>query len=285
MTPERAVALAAQVLAVPSTSLTILRVDDAITLATVDRIVRVMGTRTASGLAVVDWGHLLGTISRVLMEPTEQPRVIDDVAVLVFPRLPRDGGESLDSAAAGAALATFHAEGALYDAAADLPLFDPVALASAWIARARNLVSDAAASRMLAGIAESWESINGPSVILHGDAHAANWRADAADRWYLVDAEYLARGPAVYDLAPLEVVERRLTGRSDSFHAFRSAYEEAAGRVDDDVLAAAVKTRELLSAAWYAARDGARPELVARRVEDALTGRGSRWSRATTEDD
>ena len=54
-------------------------------------------------------------------------------------------------------------------------------------------------------------ALQGPPALLHTDAHAGNFRV-AAGQAVLVDLEQIAVGPALYDLAALEVTERRFRG-------------------------------------------------------------------------
>jgi hypothetical protein len=78
-------------------------------------------------------------------------------------------------------------------------------------------------------------------VLLHTDAHRGNFRIAGGEAW-LVDLEQVAVGPAGYDLAALEVTERRFRGDATVFHAFRTAYAR-----DTGCLAPCVAVREALA--------------------------------------
>lgn len=276
MNPDQAVGLAAHALGRPPASFGLLHADEAVTLALDDQVVRVMGQATATGLPVARWTHLLAGISPVLVAPLGPPVLVEGAAIVVFPRLPLDGLTELDPVAAGAALARLHAAGARWTDDPELPRFDPTVLADAWLERTTVALPAEFLARTRTALVEAWRAVDAPAAVLHGDAHAANWRGATAGDWRLVDAEYLSVGPAVYDLAPLEVVDRRLGAGPARFDVLRRAYVAAGGVVDDGALAAAIRTRELLSAAWYAARepDG---ERVRRRLEDAIAGAPGSW--------
>ena len=129
-------------------------------------------------------------------------------------------------------------------------------------------------------IGEHWPSVTGEQTVIHGDAHRANWWPERADWWMLIDPEFLSLGPAVYDLAPLEVTERRLGLGPSRFSSFQAGYESLAGRIDPAALAAAIRVRELLSVAWLASRVGEDSQIAVRarhRLSDALCGRDGSW--------
>ncbi|MFM9125862.1 MAG: phosphotransferase family protein [Actinomycetota bacterium] len=155
----------------------------------------------------------------------------------------------------------------------------PVRLAERWLDRAPDVLDRDRRSALLGAVDERWALVTGEPAVLHADAHPANWFADEAGPWLMIDPEYLSIGPAVYDLAPLEVVERRLGAGPSRFPSCRAGYEDLAGAVDGAALAAAIGTRELLSVAWLAARatDPATAGHVRDRLADALAGRPGGW--------
>lgn len=270
MTPERAVALAAAALGESPEAFDVLGIDRAVTLGWEDRIVRVGGTRSANGLPIGDWAEALAEISPVLVAPLGPPVAVDDGALLVFDRLPVTGVDALDPGGAGAALAALHADGAAYLDHVAFPGLEPPALARGWLARAGDLIPEPTGRALVDEIAATWSTVRGPRTVLHGDAHAANWCADATGNWRLIDADYLGAGPAVYDLAPLTVVDERLGRGPERARALRRAYEAAAGPVDDASLAAAIRVRLLLSVLWFAARPGVERSAVRRRLADLV---------------
>lgn len=272
MTSGRAAAIAADALAVDAGAFEILGTDEAITLGWGDRVVRVGRRMSANGIPVADWATVLAELSSVLVAPLGDTIDVGGDTVVVFPRLPVRGADALDATGAGEALAAFHADGVVYLDHVTLPAFDPLALARSWLGRAGDLVPAEVAAAILAEIGATWPKVTGPRTILHGDAHAANWCADAARRWRLIDADYLGVGPATYDLAPLAVVDRRLGRGEERAVALRRAYETVAGPVDEASLAAAIRVRDLLSALWFAARDGAESEAVRERLGVVLRG-------------
>jgi Ser/Thr protein kinase RdoA (MazF antagonist) len=91
-------------------------------------------------------------------------------------------------------------------------------------------------------------ALQGPPVLLHTDAHAGNFRV-AAGRAVLVDLEQVAVGPALYDLAALEVTERRFHGDRDSFRAFATAF---GADPDDPRLPPLIALREVLAVGFVA---------------------------------
>ncbi len=270
MTPERAVAVAAEALGDAPEAFEVLGSDTAVTLGWADRIVRVGGTRSAMGLPIGDWAEALVEISPVLVAPLGPPVVVDDGAILVFDRLPVTGVDALDPVEAGAALAALHADGAAYLDHVAFPAFDPLALARGWLARTGDLIPDEAEHALIDEIEATWSDVRGPRTVLHGDAHAANWCADATGRWRLIDADYLGAGPAVYDLAPLTVVDERVGRGPERARALQRAYEAAAGPVDDASLVAAIRVRTLLSVLWFAAQPRAERSAVRGRLADLV---------------
>lgn len=272
MTPEHAAALAADALGTEATAFEVLGADSAISLGWGDRVVRVGGPLSATGIPLADWAVVLAELSPVLVAPIDAPIMVDGHVVLVFPRLPITGDDAFDAEAAGAALAALHADGSTYLDHVTLPSFDPLALARSWLGRAGDLVPATVGTEIVDQIVRAWTGVSGPRTVLHGDAHAANWCADATGRWRLIDADYLGVGPAVYDLAPLAVVDERLGRGPERAVALRRAYEAAAGPVDDASLAAASRVRALLSVLWFAARDGADAEAVRERLVSLGSG-------------
>jgi Ser/Thr protein kinase RdoA (MazF antagonist) len=159
-------------------------------------------------------------------------------------------------------------------------VFSPQAHAERWLDRAQAVFTADERARLLDAVDTAWPEVAGPPTVIHGDAHLGNWWPARADWWVLIDPEYLSIGPAVYDLAPLEVVERRLGTPPSRFPSFLQGYESADGAVDRRALASAIHVRELLSVAWLAARSGDDSELALRtrrRLTDALERREGSW--------
>ena len=186
-----------------------------------------------------------------------------------------------DLAMGGACLAGLHQLGVgLVADGIDLPAFDPEAIATRWLDRAPDVLLGHERAALLDAIGTAWPDVVGPATVVHGDAHPANWWVARDDWWVLIDPEFLSVAPAVYDLAPLEVVERRLGLGPSRFPSFLAGYESQAGPVDRAALAAAVRVRELLAVAWLAGRaadDSALAVRTRQRLDDALAGRDGSW--------
>lgn len=278
MTPEEAVALACAAFDLDPRNAQVLRAADHITVALdADHVARVIPEPTDDDRRALAAAMLLPRLLQRLDGPVER----DGALVVAYPRV-TPGLEGLaDLAPGGASLAAHHAQGRLLlrEGALDLPAFDPLRLAGRWLARAPGVLDPDARSALLGAVDERWALVAGEPTVLHADAHPANWFADEAGPWLMIDPEYLSIGPAVYDLAPLEVVERRLGAGPSRFGSFRAGYEGAAGPVDDAALGAAIRVRELLSVAWLAARaaDAATADHVRARLGDALAGRPGSW--------
>lgn len=280
MTPERAVALACDALGADPGGARVLRAADAITVLVDDRrVARVIPDDPAGTRRVLAGAAVLG--SRIL-QPLAPPIAVADAVVVAYPRVHPGLDGRDDLAMGGACLADLHRRGgqALERDALDLPAFDPASLADRWLGRAPLVLLDAERDRLRAAIAEAWPAVTGPRTAIHADAHPANWWVASDDDWVLIDPEFLSLGPAVYDLAPLEVVERRLGTAPSRFASFRRGYEAWAGPVDQDALRAAIRVRELLAVAWLASRavdDSAVALRVRARLDDALAGRDGTW--------
>ena len=278
MNPEQALALACAAFGLDPGHAAVLRAADHITVALdADHVARVIPDPTDDDRRALAAAMLLPRLLQRLDDPVER----DGALVVAYPRVTPGLDDIADLAPAGASLAAHHAQGRLLlrEGAVDLPAFDPLRLAERWLERAPGVLDAAARSALLGAVDERWAPVDGEPAVLHADAHPANWFADEAGPWLMIDPEYLSIGPAVYDLAPLEVVERRLGSGASRFGSFRAGYEEAAGPVDDPALEAAIGVRELLSVAWLAARAGD-AETAARvraRLDDALAGRPGSW--------
>ena len=280
MTPEQAVALACAALGADPTSARVLRAADAVTVQLDDtRVARVIPDADAdTRRALVAIGELDGHILAPLGAPVE----LETALVVPYPRITPNGEEYRELGIAGACLAGLHARGraALQHGTIDLPVFSPQAHAERWLYRAQAVFTADERARLLDAIDTAWPEVAGPPTVIHGDAHLGNWWPARADWWVLIDPEYLSIGPAVYDLAPLEVVERRLGTPPSRFPSFLQGYESADGAIDRRALASAIHVRELLSVAWLAARSGDDSELALRtrrRLTDALERREGSW--------
>ena len=274
MTGDAAAALACRAFGADPGAATVLRAADAITVDLADgRVARVVPDADADAERVIAALPLLD--GRVL-EPLAPPRRVDGALAIAYPRVTPGLEGRDDLAMGGACLAGLHRVDA---EAVDLPLFDPARIAVRWLDRA-DVLLDHERDALLGGIAAAWPAVSGPPCVLHGDAHPANWWVARDDWWVLIDPEFLSLGPAVYDLAPLEVVERRLGLGPSRFASFLAGYESVAGPVDPAALAAAIRVRELLAVAWLVGRAGGDSELAVRarsRLDDALAGRDGSW--------
>ncbi len=284
MTGEQAVAAACRALGGSPETATVLRLADAVTVQLdADRVARVIPLDAAESRDFVRVTDAIPRLRDHVLEPQGPPILTDDAVVIAYPYVPAGLGNRSELAMGGACLSAFHRVGRAALAAddIDLPDFDPDAVARRWLDRARTVLTETERSKLLEAIATHWPQVVGPRAVLHADAHPANWWVAAPDWWVLIDPEFLSIGPAVYDLAPLEVVERRLSLAPSRFASFRSGYESMDGPVDDHALAAAIRVRELLSVAWLAARakdDSAIALAVRRRMGDALAGREGSWA-------
>ena len=280
MTPEQAVAIACAALGADPAGAQVLRAADAITVqlddARVARVIPDADDDTRRVLAAI--GELEGHV----LEPLGTAVEHEGALVVPYPRITPNGAEHRDLGIAGACLAGLHARGraALERDVIDLPAFEPRRIAERWLERAATVFTNDERARLVDAIDTAWPEVAGPPTVIHGDAHLGNWWPASADWWVLIDPEFLSVGPAVYDLAPLEVVERRLGTPPSPFPSFLAGYESADGAVDRRALASAIHVRELLSVAWLASRsaDNSEQALRARRrLIDALERREGSW--------
>ena len=279
MTPEEAVDLACAALGADPAGAVVLRAADAVTVDLGDgRVARVVPDDAAAAARVI---AVLPLLEAHVLQPLDAPVVVDGALVVAYPRVAPGLDDRRDLGMGGACLAGLHRVGArLVADGVDLPPFDPVAIATRWLDRAGHVLAAHQRAALLDVMAGAWPDVTGPATVLHGDAHPANWWVEADDWWVLIDPEFMAIGPAVYDLAPLEVVERRLGLGPSRFPSFLAGYESQAGPVDRAALAAAIRVRELLAVAWLAARadgDSARALQVRARLDDAVGQRGGSW--------
>ena len=280
MTPEQAVAIACAAFGADPSKAHVLRAADAITVQLDDaRVARVIPDadadtrRVLAAIAELD-GHVL--------EPLATAIETEGALVVPYPRITPNGDLHRDLGIAGACLAGLHARGraAIERGAIDLPAFAPYELAERWLDRASAVFTSDERTRLLDAIETAWPEVAGPPTVIHGDAHLGNWWPARSDWWVLIDPEFLSIGPATYDLAPLEVVERRLGTPPSRFPSFLAGYESADGAIDRRALASAIHVRELLSVAWLASRSGDDSELALRtrrRLVDALERREGSW--------
>ena len=279
MTGDEAVVLACRALGADPGAAAVLRAADAVTVDLADgRVARVVPDASADAERVI---AALPRLDGRVLEPLAAAVRVDGALVIAYPRVTPGLDGRDDLAIGGACLAGLHRLGVgLVADGIDLPAFAPTALAARWLDRAPDVLLAHERAALLDGIADAWTGVTGPPTVIHGDAHPANWWAARDDWWVLIDPEFLAIAPGVYDLAPLEVVERRLGLGPSRFPSFLAGYESLTGPVDRSALAAAVRVRELLAVAWLAARstDDSRLALeVRRRLDDALAGRDGSW--------
>lgn len=279
MTPEQALALACAALGADPAQATVLRAADAITVELDERrVARVIPDGDAETRRVL---AAIGALDGHVLEPLGDAVAVDGALVVPYPRITPDGERHRDLGIAGACLAGLHARGrAALEHGIDLPDFAPRAIAERWLDRADAVFTADERERLLSAIDAAWSEVRGPLTVIHGDAHLGNWWPARDDWWVLIDPEFLSIGPAVYDLAPLEVVERRLGTPPSRFPSFLAGYESADGAIDRRALASAIHVRELLSVAWLASRAGDDSELALRtrrRLVDALERREGSW--------
>lgn len=279
MTPEQAVALACAALGADPADARVLRAADAITVQLDEqRVARVIPDADAGTRRVL---AAIGQLDGHVLEPLGEAVALEGALVVPYPRVTPNGDAHRDLGIAGACLAGLHARGrAALERGIDLPAFAPQAIAERWLDRADAVFTADERERLLDAIAATWPEVAGPQTVIHGDAHLGNWWPARSDWWVLIDPEFLSIGPAVYDLAPLEVVERRLGTPPSRFPSFLAGYESADGAVDRRALASAIHVRELLSVAWLASRSGDDSELALRtrrRLVDALERREGSW--------
>lgn len=279
MTGDEAVALACRALGADPATAGVLRAADAVTVDLADgRVARVVPAAGADDERVI---AALPRLDGRVLEPLAPPVRSDDALVIAYPRVAPGLDDRDDLAMGGACLAGLHRLGVgLVSDGIDLPAFAPAALAARWLDHAPDVLLAHERAALLDGVAEAWTGVSGPPTVIHGDAHPANWWIERDDWWVLIDPEFLAIAPGVYDLAPLEVVERRLGLGPSRFPSFLAGYESLTGPVDRAALGAAVRVRELLAVAWLAARAGHDSHLavqVRRRLDDALPGRDGSW--------
>lgn len=279
MTPEQAVAIACAALGADPAEARVLRAADAVTVLVDDvRVARVIPDADADARRVL---AAIPALDGHVLEPLAEAFDVDGTLVVAYPRITPNGDAHRDLGIAGACLAGLHVRGrAALEDGIDLPVFAPRAIAERWLDRAAAVFTDAERNRLLDAIDTAWPEVAGRDTVIHGDAHLGNWWPARPDWWVLIDPEFLSIGPAVYDLAPLEVVERRLSTPPSRFPSFLAGYESADGAVDRRALASAIHVRELLSVAWFAARSGDDSELALRtrrRMVDALERREGSW--------
>jgi Ser/Thr protein kinase RdoA (MazF antagonist) len=140
-----------------------------------------------------------------------------------------------DFAAMGRTLRLLHERGR--DVPALAP-FDPGAWLEERVARAPADVAAALRLRLPA--------LPPGETLLHTDAHAGNFRC-AGGVATLIDLEQLATGPALYDLTPVEVTERRFRGDRAAFAELCAAY---GADPEDPALPLLIAIRETLAVAF-----------------------------------
>ena len=209
-----------------------------------------------SGADLVELAYDLAAAGAPIAAPVAGPVAHAGWVVSVWTDAPDDG--SRDPVAMGRALAAFQAAGAPFVTRA--PRWDPLA----WL-DARGVVGPI--RERAAGLAGA---LDGPPVLLHTDAHAGNFRV-ADGRAVLVDLEQMAVGPALYDLAALEVTERRFRGDRDIFRAFATAF---GADPDDPRLPPLIALREALAVGFVAGIG--RPDVAADRLAQ-LDDADARW--------
>jgi hypothetical protein len=225
-----------------------------------------------------------------VVAPRSEPVLAEGLVVTLWEDADDGGAPDELGAAVGEALRRLHLVGdaLLRRGAVDLPAFDPAGVLERHLAAAGDALDATSADELrgrLRGLlplpADRW-------TVLHTDAHAGNACLDPGGRVTFVDLDGLALGPAVYDLAALEVTERRLVGHVGRFAAAVEAYTRAGTDgeptdgvrgLDDDALRRCVAVRELLSIAWVAGVGRAGPAEARRRLSDIRGGRPTRWGR------
>jgi hypothetical protein len=202
-----------------------------------------------------------------------EPRLERGFAVAVLADVPDTGvRDEAAFAALGRALARLHAVAAPVVGDLGLADFDPPAWVARWL-RDAAVPADlrAAIDARVADLAAVYAG-TGRRTVLHTDAHAGNVRIGTDGEATLVDVAALATGPGLYDLAAVEVTERRFHGDRAPFRALATAY---GADPDDPRLRALCALRETLAVGFAARSD---PVVAARRLDDAIAGNDARWT-------
>ncbi len=164
-----------------------------------------------------------------------------------------------DFAAMGRTLRLLHERGT---PVLELPPFDP----PAWLeARLGGAPADLAAA-----LRDRLPPMPTGVTLLHTDAHAGNFRC-AGGVATLIDLEQLATGPALYDLTPVEVTERRFRGDRAAFAELCEAY---GATPDDAAFDGLIAIRETLAVGFVC---GLGEFAVARRRLAQLADHQARW--------
>jgi Phosphotransferase enzyme family len=204
-------------------------------------IVRV--DRTAS--ALVARARLLSARGAPVVEPLAGPVLINDRIVSLWRDAAND--PEPDFAAMGRALRGLHDIGGrlVDDGELAVDAFDPAAWLEQRLAGARD--ADLC-SKLRRRVSAAAAALTGAATLLHTDAHAANFRVHHHQA-LLVDLEGLSTGPALYDLAAMEVTQRRFRRDRASFVAFAHGY---GADPDQPGLAAMIELREALAVGFVA---------------------------------
>jgi hypothetical protein len=232
----------------------------------------------------------LAGVGAPLVAPLSGPVVAEGLVVTLWEDADDGGAPDELGPALGQALRRLHDVGdaLLRRGAVDLPEFDPADVLERHLTAAGDGLDVASAGELRARLRALLPLPAGRRTVLHTDAHAGNACLDQGGRVTFVDLDGLALGPGVYDLAALEVTERRLVGDVGRFQAAVEAYTQAdADRaladvvpgLDDAALRRCVAVRELLSIAWVAGVGQAGPAEARRRLADVRAGRPARWGR------
>jgi hypothetical protein len=202
-----------------------------------------------------------------------EPRLVDGRAVAVLVDVPDTGArDEAAFAALGRALRRLHDAAAPIADELGLAAFDPPAWVGRWLHEADVPAALRSAIDVRVAALGAVYARSGGRTVLHTDAHAGNVRIGADGEATLVDVAALALGPALYDLAAVEVTERRFHGDRAAFRALATAYGADPDAPD---LLALCALRETLAVAFAARSD---PEVAARRLEDAIAGNDARWT-------
>jgi hypothetical protein len=229
-------------------------------------IVRVAATPAT----IVRTARLLADAGAPVAPPLGDPIEIDGLVVSVWHDAPDQ--QPRDFAAMGRALARFHYVGSALVADGTLAV-TPFAPRD-WAARQLEHVTDSDLRDTLARrVDELARRVGHGDTLLHTDAHQANFRV-ADGRAVLIDLESVATGHALYDLAALEVTERRFRGEHAAFAAFAAFAGGYGHDPDDPALRVMIALRETLAVAFCC---GIGRVDVARRRLRTLDTPGARW--------
>ncbi len=222
--------------------------------------------------------------------PRSAPIAAEGLVAVLWEEVADDGPRDRLAAGLGVALGRLHLAGAdlLHRGAVDLPDWDPAASLESRLAALDDGRPPPWADELRHLLAAVTPLRGTDRTVLHTDAHAGNACLSRDGDVTLIDLDGLSVGPALYDLAPFAVTERRLGARTDRFAAVRAAYDRETARRGraplsgtppdrDAELEQSIAVREILAVAWVAGRGEEGRREAERRLADVRGGRPGRW--------